>query len=199
VWFEVSNTSDTYYIKVVNSAGNMEGVGGDTIWLKPGELRRFRVVRDGGSYYLVPVGRVSYNLEADQRLLNSAWTVANGLPTDLVEPVSGNTERLGFKVPCTLEGADLSISWLFTGTAAADFASLATLGPSLDFKVDGSTEHAGHDAFLVNLTGAETNYHMQVGDTALTANQYITTGGTDLTDITGATVKLTGEIVLKEE
>lgn len=198
--FNVSNPHDTNWLKVVNSNGNFKGMATDTLWLAPGELKKFILVRSGDDYFIYPVGRVAYNFEAESGLLvPNNWTLSTiyGLPSDLIKLKEGGTNQIEFKIPGVITGLTVDLMWNFNGTAAADFASLLVRTPSINLRKNGTASLAGHDSSVMNLAGAKVGYHQEFGPMTIAADDYLDVTGTDLTDILGTTLTLRGEYVLK--
>lgn len=206
--FMVYNDSDTYWVRVINHAdnGNFGGVGDTEFWMAPQEHRRFNVVFDGvGGYTVVPEGRVAYPFTLEAGLFGGAWTVAgdNDIPTTGANTIFtipvGNTDRMQVTRSCDLQDVRLDMQWLFTGTAAADFAGLLMRTPAVHLNRSGSNVQSGHDSSLVNLAGSKAEYHQEFREVAMSAGQYIHLTGVDLTDVTGVTLRLRGEIVVKDD
>jgi hypothetical protein len=203
--YVIRNTSDQYWVKVVNDTGNFQGMSDDELWLKPGETRYFINSYDGSSYVVTPIGEVFYdfNIEAGVLLPSANWSFDDmgNTPTGtggLIEFPTGNTDRIKFNVPCILKDLTLDTGFIFTGTAAADFSALASLTPSLTLHRSGSIFRATHNAHLLNLGGSETFLHTVFDSVTMSADQYLTFTGTDVTNISVVTTTLRGKMVVKE-
>jgi hypothetical protein len=131
----VDNSKRSDPILVVNDGGNYQGMEVDRIIVMGGEVRQFLLLKNGTALEATPVGRVAYRFKAEAGVLGgpTLWTLQTGLntPSQLIEVPTGDTDCVQMKVAGSVENILVSGDFAFTGTAAADFASLALRTPGL--------------------------------------------------------------------
>ena len=194
--FSIKNKFSSRYIKIVNSSGNFSGMPTDTMWLKPNELRDFRIIKDGSNYTLDVVGKVFYKFSYEKGLLiGGVWVNQNDLPTELLAPSS---QQLVFKEDCKIEDLRLDMRFSFNGTVAPTFNDLISLHPSASINKNGTIVYSGGDVYLNNLLTSRSQYILESELVNMASNDYLTINGSDLTDVVGTTLYLRGEIVLKD-
>ena len=204
--FKIHNTSGTYWVEVINHAtnGDFAGMGVDRFWIGPNETREIVIELNGGSYQVYPMGPVTYDFAYDFSLWNGTgggytWTQAGlPLPSGLIEIDPSRQERLNLPLDCAIEALRLDGNFIFLGTAAADFASLATLNPSVQLEKSGLSVETFHPASLTNLANSQCAMHNELDIVVANAADYLELQGVSFTDVNMATATMRGTIVLKK-
>jgi hypothetical protein len=201
--FFLRNNSDFWLrVETFDQVSTFRGTSTPFFYLKPRETRQFRWIKDTASTgFVEPIGPIEYDFIAESSLLSPIdWSIvgSDGIVADLInDAVAGQAGRLQFELACTLRELRLSVDWAFTGTAAADFASLLVRTPGVDLQRNDVTVEAGNDVAVINLTGATANHHHEFNPVAMTAGQYLGLSGVDLTDVVGTSIRLRGKMIVK--
>ncbi len=199
--FFIHNTSNTYWIKIIHSGGNFDDMADDEFWIKPGEIRELISSYDGTNHTVRVIGEVSYLVKGSSALLFGAnWTISgDGIPTDLVEVPSGNTDRFTFKVPCTVRDLTFNMEAEYTGTPAANFGALAEATPSVELRKNTVNESVSREGSLLNLGGFKTTMHHPFADVGIAVNDYLDFAGIDVGSITIRDLSVRFKMVLKRD
>lgn len=201
----VRNSSNQFWLKVDKGTGfnEFEGTSIHELWMAPGETWEFLIWNDG-SWHIEKPGRIAYDFEFENGVFTGSgsptWAAPVGiptLPTEIVEVPGANQDRITIKYDAVIQNCRLDTQYSFSGTAAADFASLVSLTPSLNIRVNTTTVGALPDTTVPNITNGKAHVGQEVKMFPISANEYINLTGTDFTDINALSTSIRGSIVVK--